>query len=168
MLAHSPIAGAKKCNLLRHSQIFFVPGATLRFSTLMRIRIKVGRMKILIVEDNPDMRDLIALRVQLTGYTPLLASHGKEGVEKATAEKPDLILMDMMMPVMDGWEAARTLRASRETKGIPILAVTALFRSEDLKSCLDSGCTAYIVKPFTGLDLQRKIRELLDPKEIPA
>jgi len=76
--------------------------------------------------------------------------------------------MDMMMPVMDGWEAARTLRASRETKEIPILAVTALFRSEDLKSCLDSGCTAYIVKPFTGLDLQRKIRELLDPKEIPA
>jgi two-component system cell cycle response regulator DivK len=125
-------------------------------------------MKILIVEDNPDMRDLIALRVQLTGYTPLLASHGKEGVEKATAEKPDLILMDMMMPVMDGWEAARTLRASRETKEIPILAVTALFRSEDLKSCLDSGCTAYIVKPFTGLDLQRKIRELLDQKEIPA
>ena len=120
-------------------------------------------MKILIVEDNPDMRDLIALRVQLTGYTPLLASHGKEGVEKATAEKPDL-----MMPVMDGWEAARTLRASRETKEIPILAVTALFRSEDLKSCLDSGCTAYIVKPFSGLDLQRKIRELLDPKEIPA
>ena len=168
MLAHSPIAGAKKCNLLRHSQIFFVPGATLIVRYAYEDSHKGRGMKILIVEDNPDMRDLIALRVQLTGYIPILASHGKEGVEKATAEKPDLILMDMMMPVMDGWEAARMLRASRETKEIPILAVTALFRSEDLKSCLDSGCSGYIVKPFTGVDLQRKIRELLDPKELPA
>jgi two-component system, cell cycle response regulator DivK len=125
-------------------------------------------MKILIVEDNPDMRDLLALRVQLTGYIPILASHGKEGVEKANAEKPDLILMDMMMPVMDGWEATRTLRASRETKEIPILATTALFRSEDLKSCVDAGCNGFILKPFNGGDLQRKIRELLHPKELLA
>jgi len=89
-----------------------------------------------------------------------------EFIAELRAEKPDLILMDMMMPVMDGWEAARTLRASRETKNIPILATTALFRSEDLKSCLDAGCTGYIVKPFAGVDLQRKIRELLAPKEL--
>ena len=125
-------------------------------------------MKILIVEDNPDMRDLLAIRVQMTGYLPVLASHGKEGVEKANAEKPDLILMDMMMPVMDGWEAARALRVSRETKDIPILATTALFRSEDLKSCLDAGCNGYIVKPFNGVDLQRRIRELLATKELQA
>jgi two-component system, cell cycle response regulator DivK len=125
-------------------------------------------MKILIVEDNPDMRDLLALRVQVTGYIPILASHGKEGVEKANAEKPDLILMDMMMPVMDGWEAARTLRASRETKEIPILATTALFRSEDLKSCLDAGCNGFILKPFNGGDLQRKIQKLLELKELSA
>jgi CheY-like chemotaxis protein len=117
-------------------------------------------MKTLIVEDNPDMRDLLALRVQLTGYLPILASHGKEGVEKANAERPDLILMDMMMPVMDGWEAARRLRASRETKNIPILATTALFRSDDLKACLDAGCNGYLVKPFNGVDLQRKIQEI--------
>src|SRR5687768_15849193 len=109
-------------------------------------------MKILMVEDNSDMRDLLALRVQLTGYLPILASQGKEALEKAVAEKPDLILMDMMMPVMDGWEAARTLRASRETRYIPILAVTALFRSEDLKACLESGCNGYLVKPFSGGD----------------
>jgi two-component system, cell cycle response regulator DivK len=125
-------------------------------------------MKILIVEDNPDMRDLLALRVQLTGYLPILASDGREGVERANTEKPDLILMDMMMPVMDGWQAARALRASRETKHIPILATTALFRSEDLKSCLDAGCNGYIVKPFNGVDLQRRIRELLATKELPA
>ncbi len=125
-------------------------------------------MKILIVEDNPDMRELLALRVQVTGYLPVLASDGKDGVEKANADKPDLILMDMMMPVMDGWQAARALRASRETKDIPILATTALFRSEDLKSCLDAGCNGYIVKPFNGVDLQRKIRDLLAIKELPA
>jgi CheY-like chemotaxis protein len=79
-------------------------------------------------------------------------------VEKANAEKPDLILMDMMMPVMDGWEAPRALRASRETKDIPILATTAIFRSADLKSCLDAGCNGYIVKPFNGMDLQRNPR----------
>ena len=112
------------------------------------------------------MRDLLALRVQLTGYVPVLASHGKEGIEKATAEKPDLILMDMMMPIMDGWEAARVLRASRQTKDIPILATTALFRAEDLKACLDAGCNGYIVKPFNGADLQRRIREMLNPKEL--
>jgi two-component system, cell cycle response regulator DivK len=125
-------------------------------------------MTILIVEDNADMRDLLALRVQLTGYLPILASDGKDGIEKANTEKPDLILMDMMMPVMNGWEATRALRACGETKKIPILAVTALFRSDDLKACLDAGCTAYIVKPFTGVDLQRKIRELLYLKELPA
>ena len=125
-------------------------------------------MKILIVEDNSDMRNLLALRVQITGYLPVLASDGKDDVEKANADKPDLILMDMMMPVMDGWEAARALRASRETKNIPILATTALVRSEDLKSCLDAGCNGYIVKPFNGVDLQRKIRELLVTKELPA
>jgi CheY-like chemotaxis protein len=76
--------------------------------------------------------------------------------------------MDMMMPVMDGWEATRTLRASRETKEIPILATTALFRSEDLKSCVDAGCNGFILKPFNGGDLQRKIRELLHPKELLA
>ena len=114
------------------------------------------------------MRNLLALRVQITGYLPVLASNGKDDVEKANADKPDLILMDMMMPVMDGWEAARALRASRETKNIPILATTALIRSEDLKSCLDAGCNGYIVKPFNGGDLQRKIREPLVTKELPA
>jgi two-component system, cell cycle response regulator DivK len=125
-------------------------------------------MKILIVEDNPDMRDLLALRVQLTGYLPILARHGKEGVEKANAEKPDLILMEMMMPVMDGWKAARTLRASRETRNIPILATTAVFSSDDLKACLDAGCNGYLVKPFNVVDLQRRIQEMLEPKELSA
>jgi two-component system, cell cycle response regulator DivK len=118
-------------------------------------------MKVLIVEDHPDMRDLLGLIVERLGYVPVSASQGEEGVEKAAAEKPNLILLDMMMPIMDGWEAARRLRANPETKEIPILAITALFRFPDLNACLSAGCNGYIVKPFSILDLQAKIRELL-------
>jgi len=117
--------------------------------------------KILIVEDHADMRELLTWQIELMGFMPIPAKHGKEGVEKAVAEQPDLILLDIMMPGMDGWEAARTLRANPETKDIPILAATALFRDSDLKSCLDAGCNGYIVKPFTFQELQGKVREYI-------
>jgi two-component system cell cycle response regulator DivK len=118
-------------------------------------------MKVLIVEDNSDMRDLLSLVIERLYYVPVLAGNGKECSEKAIAEKPQLILMDMMMPVMDGWEATRALRANPETKNIPILATTALFRPHELKTCLEAGCNGYIVKPFSFVDLGTKIRELL-------
>jgi two-component system cell cycle response regulator DivK len=117
--------------------------------------------KILIVEDHADMRELLTWQIELMGFMPIPAKHGKEGVEKAVAEQPNLILLDIMMPGMDGWEAARTLRANPETKDIPILAATALFRDSDLKSCLDAGCNGYIVKPFTFQELQGKVREFI-------
>ena len=118
-------------------------------------------MKILIVEDHPDMRELLCLILESLYYIPIIASHGKECLEKAITEKPQLILMDMMMPGMDGWEAAKTLRANPETKKIPILATTALFRPHELKTCLEAGCNDYIVKPFSVLSLQSKIRAML-------
>ena len=117
--------------------------------------------KVLIIEDHADMRELLSWQIELMGFMPILATHGKEGIEKAIAEKPELILMDIMMPGMDGWEAARAVRASPETKDIPILAATAMFRDSDLKTCMEAGCNSYIVKPFTFLELQSKIRELL-------
>lgn len=117
--------------------------------------------KILIVEDHADMRELLTWQIELMGFLPIPAKHGKEGVEKAVAEQPNLILLDIMMPGMDGWEAARTLRANPETRDIPILAATALFRDSDLKSCLDAGCNGYIVKPFTFQELQGKVREFI-------
>jgi CheY-like chemotaxis protein len=117
--------------------------------------------KVLIVEDHADMRELLTWQVELMGFLPIAAKHGKEGVEKAVAERPHLILLDIMMPGMDGWEAARTLRTNAETKDIPILAATALFRDSDLKSCLDAGCNGYIVKPFTFQELQGKVREFI-------
>jgi two-component system, cell cycle response regulator DivK len=117
--------------------------------------------KVLIVEDHADMRELLTWQIELMGLLPIAAKHGKEGVEKAVSEQPDLILMDIMMPGMDGWAAARELKANPETKKIPILAATALFRDSDLKSCLDAGCNAYIVKPFTFQELQGKVREFI-------
>ena len=118
-------------------------------------------MKVLIVDDYPDMRELLARVLEGLGYAVVLASHGKEGVEKAIAEKPNLILMDMMMPIMDGWEAARALRSHPETRKIPILAITALIRPHDLRTCLDAGCNSYIIKPFSFANLHSKIRGLL-------
>jgi len=117
--------------------------------------------KVLIIEDHGDMRDLLTWQIELMGFIPIPANRGNEGVEKALREKPQLIIMDIMMPGMDGWEAAREIRAHAETKDIPILAATALFRDSDLKSCIEAGCNGYIVKPFTFEELQAKVRELI-------
>ena len=120
-----------------------------------------GQVKVLIIEDYPDMRALLCLILNSLGYLPIVATHGKEGVEKAISEKPKLILMDIRMPIMDGLEAARALRAYPETKEIPILVTTALLRHPDRAACLEAGCSDYMLRPFKVLDLQNKIRELL-------
>ena len=117
--------------------------------------------KILIADDYPDMRELLGRQIERLGFIPILAENGQEVLEKAIVEQPRLILMDMMMPVMDGWEAVRSLRANPETKNIPILAATALFHDSDLKSCIEAGCNGYIIKPFTFQELQGKVRELI-------
>jgi len=104
--------------------------------------------KILIVEDHPDMRELLSWQIRLMGLEPVTAMSAQEGVDKAIAEKPVLILMDVMLPGMDGREAVRMLRAAPATKDVPIIAATALFRSTDLQSCLDAGCNGYIAKPI--------------------
>jgi two-component system, cell cycle response regulator DivK len=95
------------------------------------------------------------------GFTTIIAKNGKEGVDTAVAEKPDLILMNSIMPEMNGWEATKILRSNPQTKDIPILAATAMFRPDDLRAWLDVGCDDYIVKPFTMDELSRKIRALI-------
>lgn len=117
--------------------------------------------KVLVVEDHPDMRELLMRQVERMGLLAIPAEHGKQGVEKALEEKPHLILMDIMMPGMDGWEATRALRSNPETREIPILAATALFRESDLRSCIEAGCNDYLVKPFTLEQLQGKVREFI-------
>ena len=117
--------------------------------------------KILIIEDHADMRELLSWQVELMGFAPVVAKLAREGIEKALDERPDLIILDIMMPGMDGWQAARELRANPEMKNVPILAATALFREADLKACAAAGCNSHIVKPFTFQELQAKVMELL-------
>ena len=117
--------------------------------------------KILIIEDHGDMRELLTWQIELMGFTPITAKRGAEGIEKALSEKPALIIMDIMMPGMDGWQTTREIRAHAAMKDVPILAATAMFRDADLKHCMDAGCNGYIVKPFTFQELQGKVRELI-------
>ncbi len=115
-------------------------------------------MKALIVEDISDMLTLLTTQMEQLGFAVISARNGKEGVEKAIEEKPHVILMDIMMPGMDGQTATRTIRSNPQTKDIPILAITVLFTYSDLKACIDAGCNDSLVKPFTTQALKEKIQ----------
>jgi CheY-like chemotaxis protein len=116
---------------------------------------------VLLVDDNRDMRELLRVHINLMGFVAITAKDGKDAVEVATTDKPDLIVMDIMMPEMDGWEATRILRADPETREIPILVMTALSQRINLQKCLEAGCNEYIVKPFTWNELQTRIKALV-------
>ncbi len=115
--------------------------------------------KVLVVEDNPDMLQLLAWQVERLGFLVIRAKNGQEGVEKAVKERPILIFMDIMMPGMDGREATRSLRSKPETREIPIVAATVLFRDSDLRSCMEAGCNDCLVKPFTFEQLLGKLQQ---------
>ena len=117
--------------------------------------------KVLVVEDHPDMRWILTRQVERLGFLAISAEGGQEGVEKALKEKPNIILMDILMPGMDGMEATRILRANPETRDIPILAVTVLITECELNRCVEAGCNDYIVKPFTTQELLRKMAEFI-------
>jgi two-component system, cell cycle response regulator DivK len=117
--------------------------------------------KILIVDDNADVREVLQCQLKMLGYLVISAENGYVAIEKAIAEQPDLILMDIMMPEMDGWQASRAVRANPDTKDIPILAATAMCRRADLNACLEAGCNGYIVKPFTMTELAQKVGDLI-------
>jgi len=118
--------------------------------------------KALIVEDHPDLLEVLTLQLEKMGFAVISANTGMEGVTKAVEEKPQLILMDIMMPGMDGREATRRIRSKQETKDIPILVITALTKESQLRECIKAGCNDYISKPFTAKDLQEKIQAVLD------
>jgi len=119
------------------------------------------KKKILIVEDNLDIIYIHRRIVQNLGYDSILAVNGKEAVEMAATQLPDLILLDIMLPEMDGLEAARQIRKNPKTHFIPILAVTARITLEDKEDCLRNGCDDYLPKPFTHLQLSSRIEKLL-------
>ena len=117
--------------------------------------------KVLLVEDYPELQYVLQRQLEWMGFSVISATNGKEGVEKAVAEKPDLIMMNSIMPEMDGWEATRVLRANPQMKDIPILASTAMLQPSHLRAWIDVGCNDYILKPFTSDELLRKITGLL-------
>ena len=118
--------------------------------------------KILVIEDHPDVLDFLTLKMEAMGFAVISANNGKQGVAKAIEEKPNLILMDIMMPGMDGREATRRIRSNPETKDIPILAATAITDKSQLRECIEAGCNDYILKPFDSKDFQKKIQVFLD------
>jgi CheY-like chemotaxis protein len=117
--------------------------------------------KILLVEDNEMNRDMLSRRLARKGYDVLLAEDGAKGVVAATTERPDLVLMDMSLPVLDGWEATRRLKAAPETRSIPVIALTAHAMSTDREKALEAGCDDYDVKPIELQRLLQKIERLL-------
>ena len=116
---------------------------------------------VLIVEDDPKSLMLVRDLLQISGYTILEATNGKRGVELAKGKKPDLILMDIQMPVMDGLKASRILKADEGTKDIPIVALTASAMKEDEMKILEAGFDGYITKPLDTREFLKKVAEYL-------
>jgi len=121
--------------------------------------------KILLVEDNEMNRDMLARRLERKGYQVVMAEDGKAGVSMGHSEAPDLILMDMSLPVLDGWEATRQLKSSPQTRSIPIIALTAHAMSGDRAKAIEAGCDEYDSKPVDLARLLGKI-ELLLKKDV--
>jgi CheY-like chemotaxis protein len=118
--------------------------------------------KILLVEDNEMNRDMLSRRLQRKGHQVITALDGVQGVELAQSQNPDLILMDMSLPILDGWQATQQLKATPETSGIPIIALTAHAMAGDREKCLQVGCDEYDTKPVEFSRLLSKIQALLE------
>jgi CheY-like chemotaxis protein len=117
--------------------------------------------KILLVEDNEMNRDMLSRRLIRKGYDVVIAVDGAQGVVMAASEAPDLILMDMSLPVMDGQTATRVIKATEETRGIPVIALTAMAMVGDRENALGAGCDDYDTKPVELPRLLEKIEALL-------
>ena len=117
--------------------------------------------KILLVEDNAMNRDMLSRRLLKKGYQVALAVDGQSGVELAQTEAPDLILMDMSLPVLDGWEASRKLKTNPQTRHVPIIALTAHAMAGDRERAIEAGCDDYDTKPIALPRLLGKIEALL-------
>jgi CheY-like chemotaxis protein len=120
-----------------------------------------GVMKILYVEDNEDNVYALKSRLARAGHTVIVASDGAQGVAMAASEKPDLILMDLSLPVLDGWEATRQIKAASETSRIPVIALTAHAMTGDREKALSAGCDDFDTKPVELPRLLEKIKALV-------
>lgn len=119
---------------------------------------------ILIVEDNEMNRDMLSRRLRTRGYDVLLAVDGADGLDVARASAPDLVLMDMSLPVIDGWETTRRMKADAQLRSIPVIALTAHAMANDREKALDAGCDDYDTKPIELPRLLAKMETLLRPR----
>ena len=119
-------------------------------------------MKILYVEDNDDNIYMLRNRLTRAGFTVVVATDGAQGVAMAASEQPDLILMDLSLPVLDGWEATRRIKANPELTRIPVIALTAHASREDMDRARQAGCSAYLTKPVDCDELIGTLRQQLD------
>jgi CheY-like chemotaxis protein len=124
--------------------------------------------KVLLVEDNEENRDALSRHLRRKGYEIIIAVDGREGVNVAREQTPDLILMDMSLPVLDGWQATQQLKTAPETRGIPIIALTAHAMAGDREKTLEAGCDDYDTKPIEFPRLLAKIEVALAKKMLPA
>jgi DNA-binding response OmpR family regulator len=118
-------------------------------------------VKILVAEDERDIRDLIGFTLRLAGFEVVLAQNGAQAVEKAPAEQPELILMDVRMPKMSGYEACRELKENPETCDIPVVFLSAKGQDSEIEEGLHSGALEYIVKPFAPDELTNQVKDIL-------
>ena len=122
--------------------------------------------KILLVEDNEMNRDMLSRRLERKGYAVILAVDGQQGVDLTRSERPDLILMDMSLPVLDGWEATRLIKADPVTQAIPVIALTAHAMLGDREKAFAAGCDDYDIKPIDLPRLLSKIEACLDKERL--
>ncbi|MBN1661449.1 MAG: response regulator [Anaerolineae bacterium] len=120
-----------------------------------------GKKRILVAEDEPDIRGLIVFSLQYAGFEVVEASNGQDAVEKAAVVKPDLILLDVRMPKMTGYEACKALKAQAVTKGIPVVFLSARGQESEIKYGLELGAEEYILKPFAPDELYRRVESIL-------
>ncbi|MFN3491344.1 MAG: response regulator [Anaerolineales bacterium] len=113
----------------------------------------MSKGRVLIVEDNMDTYELVRFILEKNGYEVFLAVNGRDGVNAATKQKPDLIVMDLSMPEMDGWTATRLIKENKHTSSIPLIALTAHVLPGDRQRAVDSGCDEFITKPMDLLEL---------------
>jgi len=129
---------------------------------LFKSKKKTDQARILVVDDEPDLVSTIQCRLEFCNYEVITASNGREGLERAESEKPDLILLDTNMPVMNGHEMLRCLRKHAQLKDTPVIMVTAICESEDIAAASGYGIADYVTKPFDFADLMEKISNILD------
>jgi two-component system, cell cycle response regulator DivK len=123
---------------------------------------KPPRPRVLLVDDYPDAREMYSEYLEFSGFDVVEAGNGMEALQRAVDTTPDIILMDLSLPVMDGWEATRRLKADQRTKGIPVVALTGHALAGISEGAKQAGCDAFVTKPCLPEDLVREIRKILD------